>query len=276
MLLCRLGGGMEIDMTNQDIISARRSLFARGARLPLALTVLLAGVMAMVLQRGLIALLTLIERLGGIYLELPELTEAALLWLLPMLAVLPIAYGAIPMAWRMCRAQNDGLRECTDGAELWHSLAMYRRPLGVAVSLLSGLIPTAMMVGVAVGFFAAWRYVDGFAIIEGSIAVSSAVHLGMTVVAVALEVLALLLSARLYTVPACVLRGDMRLRNALRAALGASRGQCGRIIVFRLRYVGWALLGLLSIGVLTVLRVIPCYYIEYNIFTDELLKGTKI
>lgn len=263
-------------MTNRDIIAARRSLLTRGARLPLALTVLLAGVMAMVIQRGLIALLTLIERLGGFYIELPAVSEAALMWLLPLLAVLPIIYGAVPMAWRMCREHHDITRECADGAELWRSLAMYRRPLGVAVSLLSQLVPAALAVGTAWVFFAAWRYVDGFAIIEGSIAVSSAVHFGMVAVAAALEVLALLLSARLYIVPACVLRGDMRLRDALRVASAATRGHVGRIIVFRLRYVGRTLLGLLSVGVLLVLRVIPCYYIEYNIFTDELVKGTKI
>lgn len=263
-------------MTNQDIIAARRSLLTRGARLPLSLAALLAGVLTMVLQRGVIALLTLIERLGGVYLELSPPLEAVLLWLLPLLMVAPIAYGAIPLSWRMCRAQAEGCLECTEREDFLCVLAMYRRPLGVVVSLLAQLVPAALMGGTAWGFFAAWWYIGDFALVQGSLWVRLAVHIGMIVVAVTIEVLALLLAARLYLVPACVLRGDMRLRDAWQAAIDASRGRVGRIIGFWLRYVGWTVLGLLSIGVLLVLRVIPCYYIEYNIFTDELLKGTKI
>lgn len=262
-------------MTNQQIISARRDLFARGARLPLALAGLLPALLVMILMRGMIAILTLIERLCGIEIWLSELGELALLLGLPLLLALPLLCGVIPLAWRMCCRSAEPELECTSNADMVCIFGPLRiLPRSWLIILLRAL-PLLLAVGGVIGLVQLWSYVDGFAIIGGSVAVSLAVHAAMIVALLLIELLAVMLAVRTYLLPAYALRGDMRLGCALSCAWRASRGQALRIIGFALRYLGWALLGLLSLGVLLVLRVIPCYYIEYNIFADELLKGTE-
>lgn len=252
-------------MSNEKIIDTRRALFAGGARLNLVVAGLMYYVLAAAVPLTTAAIWTavshFIEPDEWLY-TLSRVIDGALV----LLFVMPLMYGFNTLAWRIYR-DGSADTDCVFSA--------YRMLPRTWLVMLIQLIPAGLIASAVFMCIEAWRYIDGFSIMSRNSTVITAVHAGLVVTCVLIVVLFLVLAVRLYLLQSYAYRGDMSVADALARSWSASRGQIRRIIGFVMRYIGWAVLGVLSVGVLLIYRVIPCYYIEYNIFADELLKGSK-
>lgn len=252
-------------MTNAEIVGTRRALFARGARLPLVTAAIIVLGIATMVSPLTAAVWTLLDR----YTELSTQTyyiSLAVDAVIILLFVTPMLYGLNTLGWQLCLDER---------ADISCVMAPYRILPRTWLVLLVRLMPAGIIAGGICGGIALWEHADSFSIMAHNATVRTLVYAGIIVTGLIFALLALMLAVRIYLVPAYAFRGDMRVGEAITASFRASSGQACRIVGHLFRYIGWAVLGVLSVGVLLVYRLIPCYCIEYNIFADELLKGYK-
>lgn len=86
---------------------------------------------------------------------------------------------------------------------------------------------------------------------------------------------ALILFLRGFFFAGLALRGDLSIPAALKLAFAASRGRMRQIAGYIFSFTGWAILSVISVGVLFVIELAPKFSVSYMLWCDRASAGCR-
>ena len=140
--------------------------------------------------------------------------------------------------------------------------------------MLVGLLPAGVAAAVVIGCVTIWKTVSEFTLVKHRVWVGIPIYAAILLMGFCVLALTVLLWLRMFLLPAYAFRGDMSLWRAIACSARASHGQAKRILGFFVRYIGWLLLDILTLGVLLIIHTAPRFAADYAVFADEALHNT--
>lgn len=180
-----------------------------------------------------------------------------LYYLLPAAAVIPAFLGILMLAENMLRVGQPFTAVFLGGyVKIMKSLA---------VSIICA-VPAMMAAAVYFLLDAVLHMLDS-ADFTGSFAgLAALMYAAVFVLAAIIVVLAVIFSLRGFFFAGLAMRGDMGVTDALAASFRLSRGRMRQTVAFIFGFSGWAVLSLLSIGILFIIQLVPLFSVSYMIY----------